>query len=138
MAFVHGKGAFLEIDDSSGTPVDISPFTDSIDGLPGEVELADVTAFGDEGHKRIPGLENSQFTASGSFDPSLIGTLAALRGLSTTSTFTFGPAGSASGNVSLSGECRLSTFNVNPAVAAKVSWSATFMVDGVVTTGTFS
>lgn len=136
MAFVHGKGSYFAIDNTSGSLTSISAYVDSVDGLPGEVEMADVTAFGDGGHRNIPGLENGSFTASGSWDPTVDAILGTRR--SATATFEYGPAGNGPGSVRYSGECWITNYTVSSSVGDKVTWSADFQVDGTVTRGTFS
>lgn len=139
MAFVHGKDSAFKLDNTSASLTDISQYVDSVDGLPGEVELADVTAFGDEGHKNIPGLENASVSVSGNWDAALdaiFGTTVQWK--AATRSFEFGPAGSTTGLVKYSAECWITNFTVSAGVADKVTWSATLQVDGVVTRGTFA
>lgn len=136
MAFVHGKDSYFAIDNTNGSVTDISSYVDSVDGLPGEMELADVTAFGDGGHKNIPGLENVSFTVSGSWDATLDAIMGPRR--TATASFEYGPAGNGSGSVKYSGECWISNYSVTSEVGDKVSWSADLVVDGTVTRGTFS
>lgn len=135
LAFTHGKNSAYFIDDTSAVLTDISSFVDSVEGLPGEQEFADVTAYGDEGHRNIPGLENSSHTIGGSWDPTLDAILGVRR--TATASFEFGPAGSAVGSVKYSGECWITSYAVSSPVAEKVSWTANIQVDGVVTRGTF-
>lgn len=136
MAFVAGKNSYLSVDNTSGTLTDISSYTDSVDGLPGDYDNEDVTAFGDSGHKIIPTLENSQFSASGSWDSALDAILGASR--TTARTFEWGPAGNTSGNVKYSGECYIVSYSTSASATGKVTWSATLRVDGTVTRGTFA
>jgi len=136
MAFVHGKDSYFAIDDVGGSLTDISSYVDSVDGLPGEIELADVTAFGDGGHKNIPGLENASFTVSGHWEPTVDAIMGPRR--SATATFSYGPMGNTTGAIQYTGECWISNYTVTSEVGDKVSWSADITVDGVVTRGTFS
>lgn len=135
-AFTHGKNSHYSIDATGDTLTDISQYTDNVEGLPGEQEFGDVTVYGDEGHKNIPGLENSTHTIGGNWDPSLDAILGVRR--TETATFEFGPAGSGSGNVKYSGECWITSYTVSAPVAEKVVWTASIRVDGTVTRGTFS
>lgn len=135
MAFIHGKDSYFQIDSTGGTPTDISLYIDSVEGLPGEQEFADVTALGDEGHKNIPGLENGSFSLSGHWDSALDAILGPKR--TATATFNFGPAGSTGGLVKYTGECWITSYTVSSGVGDKVSWSASCQVDGQVTRTTF-
>lgn len=139
MAFVHGKGTAFQLDGTAGSLVNIGPYTDSVDGLPGEVELADVTTFGNEGHKYIPGLENASVSLGGNFDPTLhttFGTTTQMK--AATRSFEYGPAGSGTGMPKLTGEAWIQNYTVNSSVSEKATWSATLQVDGVVGFSTYA
>lgn len=139
MAFVHGKSSIFKIDNAGGgTLTDISAYVDSVEGLPGERELADVTALGDGGHKNIPGLVNGSFTVGGSWDATLDAIMGVLDVATATASFEYGPAGGTTGLVKYSGECWVSSYTVSSPVADKVSWTANITVDGTVTRGTFA
>lgn len=140
MAFVHGKNSAFSIDDSGGTERILSTYVDSVSG-PIARALSEVSAFGDGGVKNIPGLQNSTFSVSGHWDPTTTtGPHAVLSGLMTataTSTFKFGPAGTTASNPRLTGESWCTNYTVTSAVTDKVSFSAEFQVDGVVTFDTY-
>ncbi len=138
MAFVHGKDSFFRMDNTAGSPTDISAYVDSVDGLPGDVELADVSALGDEGHRFVPGLENASVSLSGHWDSAedaIFGAPSAWK--TATRTFEYGPAGSTAALVKYTGECWITNYAVSSGVGDKVSWSATLQVDGQVTRTTF-
>lgn len=133
----HGKDSYFALDNTAGSMTDISAYCDASD-LAQEIEMADVTALGDEGHKNIPGLENSTANVSGHWDS----TQADIIGSTTqrkagTRTFEYGPAGSGSGAIKYTGEVWISSYSDSSPVGDKVSWSATLMVDGTVTKSTF-
>lgn len=142
MSFTHGKDAVFSLDDSAGTLRTLTSYTDTVSGLPGGRNLSEVTAFGDGGVKSIPGLVNVQFTASGSWDSTATtgpdAVLNSLRSATATASFEFGPEGSTTGDVKYSGECWMTEYTVDASVAEKVTWSASFQVDGTVTHGTYS
>jgi hypothetical protein len=142
MAFTHGKDAVFSIDDAGGTPRDLSAYVDTVSGLPGARQLSEVTAFGDEGTKHIPGLQNVTFTVSGHFDSTATtgpnAVLNSLRTAASTATFEYGPEGSGSGATKFSGECWLTNYAVDASVSEKVSFSAEFQVNGTVTAGTYT
>lgn len=142
MGFFHGKGSVVSLDNTSAALTSISAFTDSVDGLPGEIELSEVTPFGSEGHKNIPGLEGASVTLSGSYDGAA-SAIADIVGSTTqrkaaTRTLEYGPGGGASGAIKYSAEVWIQTFTVTSSVSEKVSWSMTALVDGVVTKGTYA
>jgi hypothetical protein len=138
MAFTHGKDSVFSLDNTAGSPTDISAYVDSIDGLPGEVEMAEVTAMGDEGKKNIPGLEGASISISGHWDSTEDGIFGSpTQWKAATRSFAYGPAGSTGGYVKYSGECWITNYVAAAAVADKVSWTATLLVDGVVSRGTY-
>ncbi|HEX6969861.1 MAG TPA: hypothetical protein VF174_13775 [Micromonosporaceae bacterium] len=142
MSFVHGKNAAFAIDDSGGTLRTISQYVDNVQGLPGGRNLSEVTAFGDSGTRSIPGLPNVSFSISGHFDSTATtgphAVLNSLRTATSTASFEYGPEGDTSGKTKFSGECWLTEYTVDASVVDKVSFSASFQVDGDVTTGTYS
>lgn len=143
MAFAHGKDSVFAVDDTSGTLRTISSFVDNVSGLPGSRDLSEVTAFGDQGAKNIPGLVNTSFSISGHWDPTqTTGPDAVLGGLmaaqTATSTFEYGPGGSTTGKIKYTGECWLTSYTAESSVSDKVSFSAEFQVDGVVTRTTYA
>lgn len=139
MAPVHGKDTGLKLDNTAASLTDISTHLDNCDGLPGEVELADVSTFGDEGHTFVPGLENCQFTIAGPWDATLDAVFGAPSAWKTaTRTFEYGPAGVGSGAVKYSGEAWIQSYAASSPVADKGTFTATFQVDGQVARGTFA
>lgn len=142
MAFSHGKDAVFSLDDSGGTLRDIKAYLNSVTGLPGARNLSETTAFGDQGQRNIPGLAVTSFSIAGHADfasAQAIGQLLnGLRTTTATSSFEYGPEGNTTGDAKYSGECWLTDYEVGAQVADKVSISASFAVDGVVTSGTYA
>jgi hypothetical protein len=136
VAFSHGKDAVFSLDDSGGTLRNIAIYLNSVTGLPGGRGLSEVTAFGDQGTKSIPGLANITFSIAGHFDATATtGSYTVLNGLRTataTATFNYGPQGSTVGNVKYFGECWLTDMNVDATITERVPITASFQVDGVV------
>ncbi len=141
MAFTHGKDSVFKIDDSGGTLRTLTSYVDNVSGLPGGRDLAEVTAFGDQGTKSIPGLQDVNFKIKGHFDSTATtgpnAVLAGLRTATSTATFEYGPEGGTTGKTRFTGECWLTEYEVEAEVDDKVSFSAEFQVDGTVTMNTF-
>src|SRR5258705_5541746 len=101
MARGHGKNLSCSVDDSAGTPRDISGHVTGVTGLPGTRALADVTAAGDTGDKSIPGRASGSITINGWLDTAATtGSYVVLNGLRTataTSTIIYGPIGTTTG-----------------------------------------
>ena len=136
VSFVHGKNSIFKLDDSGGTLRTLTSYVDNVSGLPGGRELSQVTAFGDSGTKSIPGLQNITYSISGHFDSTAttgpFAVLNSLRTATATASFEYGPEGSSTGNTKIYGECWLTELTVDSSVSEKVSFSASFQVDGTV------
>lgn len=137
MSFVHGKDAVFSLDDSGGTLRAIKIYLNSVSGLPGARALSEVTAFGDAGTKSIPSLANVQFSLAGHYEATAVtGVSTVLNGLRTataTSTFEYGPAGSATGALKITGECWMTELTYDATVSDRVPIAASFQVDGIPT-----
>ena len=134
MAFVHGKTAFFQIDNSGGSLQDISGYCDNVD-FPLTADTAEVTTFGDSSKEYIAGLKDATISISGSWDATADAILAAIVGVA--GTFEYGPAGNTGGNVKFTGEAICTSYNVSAPVGDKVSFSAEFQCTGAVTRTTF-
>ena len=134
MAFVHGKTAFFQIDNSGGSLQDISAYCDNVD-FPLTADTAEVTTFGDSSKEYIAGLKDATISISGSWDATADALLAAIVGVA--GTFEYGPAGNTGGNVKFTGEAICPSYNVSAPVGDKVSFSAEFQCTGAVTRTTF-
>ena len=134
MAFVHGKTAEFQIDNSGGSLTDISAYCDNVD-FPLTADTAEVTTFGDASKEYIGGLKDATISISGSWDATADGILAGIIGLA--GSFEYGPAGSTGGNIKYTGEAICTSYNVTAPVGDKVSFSAEFQVTGDVTRGTY-
>lgn len=141
MARGHGKDSVFKIDDSGGTLRDISAHANSVSGIPGSRNLGDVTAFGDQGERSLPGLANGSITVQGHFDTAATtGSYVVLNGLRTataTSSVEYGPIGSTGGNPKYTCEVWMESLTFDATVTGPVPFSATFKLDGVVTATTW-
>lgn len=141
MSFVHGKDAVFSLDDSGGTLRAVKVYLNSVTGLPGARQLSEVTAFGDQGVRNIPSLANVPFSIAGHYDATAtVGISTVLNGLRTTtatSSFEYGPAGSASGALKVSGECWMTDLAYDATVSDRVPIAASFQIDGVPTLGAY-
>lgn len=141
MAFTHGKDAVFSLDDSGGTLRSVKIYLNTVSGLPGARALSEVTAFGDQGVKSIPSLANVQFSIGGHYDATAsTGIATVLNGLRTTtvtSTFEYGPAGSATGALKITGECWVTNYTIDSSVSDRVPIAAQFQVEGVPTLTTY-
>jgi hypothetical protein len=127
MAFVHSKSSTFSIDDSGGTPRDISAYVNNVQFNP-SASTADVTALSDTSKAFIAGLKDCTISIEISWDATvdeyLWGILGAAAG-----TFSYSPDG---GTTTYSGECFCTSYTPASAVDNSVKGSATFQVTGTV------
>ena len=132
--------AEIKIDNSGGTLINFTNYVDSISPGPiKEVTSLDTTTFGDSAERVIAGIETSQeFSIEGPYDDQAttgpdtnLGLLVGLVG-----TCKFYPVGTASGKREVIMQVLCMSYTVNMAVKERVSYSATFKMDGASTIGT--
>jgi hypothetical protein len=127
MAKLHGKGTTFSIDNSAGTPVDISTFCDNVD-FPGlSADTAEVSGFGATSKSFVAGLLSGTISASGGFDATCDAVLAGIVGK--TGTFSYVPGG---GTVTYSGEAICTSYQVSSSSSGAVTWSASWQISGAV------
>lgn len=132
MAFVHGKKSFVELDS-----LDISDFTDSAE-LSRTLETALVSAFGDCANEYIPGMKDSTFTMSGSWDGAdgaIDEKLDSVYNGDAAVTLKYGPNGdgATTGDVVYTLSVIITDAPITSGVGDKVAWSATFQATGEIT-----
>ena len=123
MAFSHGKDSTFTIDNSGGTPVDITAYIISVD-FPISADTAEVSTMGDSSKEYIAGLKDATISIEGKWDSTVDNTLYGIMGL--TGTFSYVPYS----GVNYSGECIMTSYNVNADIGDAVSFSAEFQVTG--------
>ena len=144
--FAHSKDSVYEFDgpsDSSGTIalINISSFVTGVEGLPGEDELNEITALGDQGRKNLGGVgmqaANMTLNIMYKSDPSSSGgshnLATALFGSTVTKSFRFSPDSTGSGKQQITGECWATNMNVRSRLGDMVAMDVELQVDGVVT-----
>jgi len=136
----HGKALFFSLDNSTPAVKDISADVEEVDGLPGEVELAKYAGGGSSGYSHIPGLFNCEFTVKAVFNDTADKAWDVVKGYladAATRSFVYGPKGSSNGYPKFSGECWIRSIALPGKTTDMNRFTATLVVDGVVTIGTF-
>lgn len=133
MAFVHGKDADFEIQDSGSTYRLLSSYIATA-GLSRSVDTADVTNLASAAKEYIAGLADGTVSLDGYFDSVAEGYLTGIQGL--VRGFYYYPEGKTVGKPRKSGNCILTTLDVEAGVDGAVSLAAEFQVTGAITDGT--
>jgi predicted secreted protein len=138
MPFAHGKSAVFKLDNAGGTLVDYSAYLNSIQ-MPRSIATAETTTFGVTGSAKtfIVGLSDATISLSGLFDSAADATLAGVLAQSATLTFEYGPTGSTAGMVKYTGECIMTSYQIQAAVGDAVQASVDCQVTGVITRTTW-
>jgi predicted secreted protein len=138
MAFVHGKGAVIKLDDSTGTLRDISAYAAEV-SLPRSIETAETTTFAATGDAKtyITGLNDSTLSIKCMWDSVLDGYYAPAIGADATLSFEYGPAGSTASYIKFSGEGIITSYQTSSPVGDVVSVSIDLQITGAVTRGTW-
>ncbi len=141
MAAIHGSSAVFNLDNSSGTPTDLTSYTRDVNFQLDEA-MHDTTVFGQTSHTKTTGLKDSKFTAMFVSSNTIMDHLTGLfttqsPGSTTTWTFIFGPRGSTSGYEKFTGECIMTALPI-PAVVDNIETiTAQFEVTGAVSITTY-
>lgn len=131
MAQSHGKDAYFNLDDTAGSATDISAYVDSVSGLPGSIELADVTTFTAEDHAFLAGLGGPiTVSLSGPYDSTLDGYVGTFAQRKTARTFVYGPGGNATPK--WTGEAFISGYETPAQVTDAARYSLELTVTGAV------
>ena len=137
MAFTHGKDSYLLIDDHGGTERDLSLYAEEVTGLPGPIDMANITVFGEGDKVYVAGTGGAEFKVSGPWEPTLdlyVGTAFQRK---TARTFKYGPAGSTGGYVRITGECYLQNYEVAGGAGDAVRFTLTCRTTDTITVDTF-
>lgn len=141
MTLSHGKDLVFQLDTQAGSLKNLSACVKSVSGLPGSVELGDVTTGGSAGKKSYPGLMGASFSAVMVFDDDTDKSFDVVKDFQTdtdTRSFEFGPKGSTATYPKISGECRIKNIDFNCNVNNPNEITVNFESDGTITIGTYS
>ena len=136
MAFIHGKAGFFSIDDATPTVRDISVYISNVD-FTREADNPETTTFTKNDRTFIAGLIGSNFSISGFWDPTVTTgpdeVLNGILGSAVSSTFVYGPEGNTAGDITYTGECFESSYNISGSVDGVVEFTADFTITDAIT-----
>jgi hypothetical protein len=141
MAFVHGKNAYIQLDNSSGTLVDISGVSNEITWAR-SIDTAETSVFGANAKTYITGQNDATISMSGLYDATTAAVIEAtidalVAGTNASATLVFGPEGSGSGKKKYSQETVVTSYEIGAPVGDVVSLSVEFQRTGATTVSTF-
>jgi hypothetical protein len=135
LAFQHGKESVFKIDNSGGTLTDISAYCNNVD-FPRDVDVPEVTTFGNNDRKYITGLRGATISVTGFWDATLDGVLGQVVGTGEL-TFEYGPQGSDGSDIKYTGECILTNYTQTSPVDGPAAFSADFQITDAVSRTTY-
>lgn len=139
MAVGVGWAGHFTLDNSSGTPTDLTAYVTGVNST-AEKQVFDVTVFGNNGSRaKTTGLKDFKFTVDFFNDPTLMTHLVGLWNMATGSThsFVYGPHGNGSGKPRISGECIMPTMPISAVVDDVERIPAAFEGSGTITYDTY-
>ncbi len=135
MSFYHGKTAKFFIDNSAGVLTDISTGMNDA-SLPQAADTVDVTGFTDTAKNFVMGLKSANGSISGSFSTTVDIVLSGIVGSSDTKSFEYYPYSTATGSVEKKGECFVTAYDVKAPAGGAITYSASLIISGGVTSTT--
>ncbi len=135
MSFYHGKTAKFFIDNAAGTLTDISTGMNDA-SLPQAADTVEVTGFTDTAKQYVMGLKSANGSISGSFSSAVDTVLSGIVGSTDTKSFEYYPFSTVAGSIEKKGECFVTAYDVKSAVSGAVTYSASIIVSGGVTSTT--
>jgi|TARA_Y100000310_G_scaffold7603_1_gene8331 hypothetical protein len=134
MAFSTGRLLDVTLDNSGGTPVDLSGYAEGV-SMEEEGEALETTKSGDTARTYIVGLENNTFSVEWIVDPTLSAHINGI--INYLGTAVIGPSGDASGQDKYTCEAICLNYRQKGTVGGVVKATSDFQVSGVVTRSTY-
>jgi len=137
----HGSKLVFKLDNQAGTLKDISSYVKSVDGLPAEIEMNDVTCGGAVGHQWFRGLPSGDIKIECVFDDTADSAWDVIKDFKSDTTprsFEYGPAGSTSGYVKITGECVIKSCPLSAKSTDPLTFVINASLDGADVVGVYS
>lgn len=137
-----GNALVFKLDLQGGASLtDISAYVKSVDGLPGELDLGDVTVGGSTGYKWLRGLGKADISLECVFDDTASSAYDVAKNFmsdTTTRSFEYGPAGSTAGYAKVNGECVIKNIKLPAKATDPLLFTVSAVVDGAITIGVWT
>ncbi len=137
----YGKDLVFKLDTQAGVLKDISAYVQSVNGLPGENDMGDVTGGGSTGYRWLRGLPKAEFNIVCVFDDAVDSAYDVVKNFmsdTTTRSFEYGPAGSTAGYVKIYGECQIPKIDFDVKTIEPLMIAIYFKLDGADTIGVWT
>jgi len=132
MAKQTGLGDYLAVDDSGGTPRDISNDIGDY-GINISQELIETTGLDKSARERITGMSDSDVTLNGFFNPASNKSHDVFKTRTGTRTFDLRIGGNTSSNPKLAMEMQVASYNISRGSDGSLTWTAGLnLADGTV------
>jgi hypothetical protein len=140
-AFIHSKLSKIKLDTAGGVLTDISDSCDEV-GFPEELELVETTTFGVTSKTYLVGFADGKITLAGNWNRTLHTHLSALKaafrdGTIASASVEYGPEGVDVGDIKVSCEVVMVTYEKTSSAKDQVKFSADFQITGAVTETTY-
>jgi hypothetical protein len=140
-AFIHSKLSKVKLDNAAGSLTDISDSCEECD-MPEELELVETTTFGATSKTYIVGYADGKISISGPWNRTLHTHLAGLKtafrdGTIASSSFEYGPEGVDVGDIKITCEVVMTSYQKGSSAKDPVKFSAEFQITGNVTETTY-
>ena len=123
MAKQTGLGDYLAVDDSGGTPRDISGDIGDY-GINISQELIETTGLDKSARERITGMSDSDVTLNGFFNPASNKSHDVFKTRTGTRTFDLRIGGNSSSNPKLAMEMQVASYNISRGSDGSLTWTA--------------
>ena len=142
MAFVHGKNAYIQLDNSAGSLTNITSISNEV-SWSRSIDTAETSVFGANAKTYITGQNDATISLSGLFDASVSTTIegtidALIAGTLASATLEFGPEGNGSGKKKYTQEVLVTSYEIGAPVGDVVSLSVEFQRTGATTVSTYA
>jgi hypothetical protein len=141
MPFVHGRNAFIQLDNSAGTLTSLTSIANEV-SYSMSIDTAETSVFGTSAKQYITGQNDATISISGLFDATsatvIEGTIDALiAGTLASASIVFGPEGNGTGKKKISCETIVTSYEIGASVGDVVSLSVELQRTGASTIGVF-
>jgi hypothetical protein len=141
MAFIHGKNAYIQLDNSAGTLANITGISNEVTWSR-NIDTAETSVFGTSAKTYIVGQNDATISLTGLYDATTATTIegtidALIAGTLATASLEFSPGGTATSNKKYAQEVFITSYEIGAPVGDVVSLKVEFQRTGATTVTTY-